>query len=387
MTVLEQGGTFVLKSILSVFSHADNIETVVSTFRRELHDQPSLVFFFSSTKYDFLELSKQMTLAFQGSEVIGVTTVGEIGPKGFESTGVSAMSFDQQFKVAAVLMDDIEKFPIFSRKKLITAAKNIGISLSSKNMEREGIALIFPNGLVAGEEKMLSIVNSIFEHDGFPIFGGTAGDDAKFKETSISVNGKVSSKGGAVALMKTNIDIHIHKENIFQTTGRVMEITKVNTEERIVYEMNGKRAASEYARLLGVSESQLPNYFMKSPLGRKVNEDIYIASPFQVLKDGSIQFYCQIFQHQKVDILEPIDPITTLNKSVLALKNEFRQLDGVLAINCILRKLQFEQEHLISALNKEFETLPSLAGFCSYGEQINNTQLNQTLVLLGFGNK
>lgn len=29
---------------------------------------------------------------------------------------------------------------------------------------------------------MLSIVNSIFHHDGFPIFGGTAGDDEKFEK-------------------------------------------------------------------------------------------------------------------------------------------------------------------------------------------------------------
>ncbi|OZI10906.1 hypothetical protein CEW92_14420 [Bacillaceae bacterium SAS-127] len=166
-----------------------------------------------------------------------------------------------------------------------------------------------------------------------------------------------------------------------------MEMTRVNTEERIVYEINNKRAASEYARLLGISEQQLSSYFMKNPLGRTVNGQVYIASPFQVLKDGSIQFYCQIFQHQKVEILEPKDPISTLQESIAQLTSSFHTIEGVLAINCILRKLQFEQEQLTPALNQQLATLPSLAGFSSYGEQLNKTQLNQTLVMLSFGKK
>ncbi|MGM7635248.1 FIST signal transduction protein [Bacillus sp. Hm123] len=376
-----------VKAILSSYCHTSNLDSVASQFQQELHDKPTLVLFFASTTYDFASLSHLLHEMFPQSEVIGVTTVGEISATGFQSNGVVAMSFNQQFQAKAVLVDDIERFPIYSRKHLIEAANSLNISLHSPHPEKEGLGLIFPNGLVAGEEKMLSIVNSLFEHEGFPIFGGTAGDDAKFTETFVSVNGVVSSKGGAFVFIKTSLDFMIQKENIFRPTGKVMEMTRVNTEERIVYEMNNKRAASEYARLLGISEQQLPSYFMKNPLGRTVNGQVYIASPFQVLKDGSIQFYCQIFQHQKVAMLEPKDPVSTLQESIAQLTASFHTIEGVLAINCILRKLQFEQEKLIPALNQQLAALPSLAGFSSYGEQLNKTQLNQTLVMLSFGKK
>ncbi|PAQ13463.1 hypothetical protein CD798_15350 [Bacillaceae bacterium SAOS 7] len=189
-----------VKAILSSYCHTSNLDSVASQFKNELHDQPTLVLFFASTAYDFASLSHQLHEMFPKSEVIGVTTVGEISSTGFQSNGVVAMSFNQQFQAKGVLVEDIERFPIYSRKHLIEAAKNIGISLHSAHPEKEGLGLMFPNGLVAGEEKMLSIVNSLFEHEGFPIFGGTAGDDAKFTETFVSVNGIVSSKGGAFVL-------------------------------------------------------------------------------------------------------------------------------------------------------------------------------------------
>lgn len=353
-----------------------------------VHNEPKLLLFFASTTQSFEELTALFHEAFPQSEVLGLTTVGEIGPKGISEHGVSAMSFNgNNFSAKGVMIKDIVKYPIFYRDHLIQGLKEVGIDRNSRNIENEGLGLVFPNGLLGAEEKMLSVVNSVFKQEGFPLFGGTAGDDEKFQETLVSYNGDVSNTAGLVAFIKTDDDFVIRKENIFQTTGKEMKITKSDTESRTVFEMNGKKATSEYARLLGVPENQLSKHFMSNPLGRAVNEEIYIASPFQTQSDGSIQFYCQIFQDSVVEILEPKNPVDTLKSTVAEFKEEFSQLDGVLGINCILRKMQFKNQGIVATLNKELETIPNLGGFCSYGEQLNNTQLNQTLILLGFGKR
>ncbi|MGE7835995.1 FIST signal transduction protein [Viridibacillus arvi] len=365
-----------------------NTVEAVKEVTSKLHTEPSLLLFFTSTTHSFKEVTALFNAQYPNSEVVGLTTTGEIGPSGFLENGLVAMSFAKSIgQISTVLMNDISKYPVFSRNDLISAAKHIGINLNSQTLEKEGLVLVFPNGLIAAEEKMLSIVNSIFSHEGFPVFGATAGDDAKFIETFVSLNGEVSSKGGVVIFMKPTVDFVMLKENIFTSTGKSMKITKADTEQRIVYELDGKKATTIYANQLGVKENELDQYFMTNPLGRRFNNEIFIASPFQILPNGAIQFYCQVFQDSIVEILEPKNPVETLQQTLHTFKSEFTELEGVLAFNCILRKLQFQSHGIFPELNRELEKLPNLGGFCSYGEQFNKSLVNQTLVLLGLGKK
>lgn len=219
-----------------------NTVEAVKEVTSKLHTEPSLLLFFTSTTHSFQEVTALFNAQYPNCEVVGLTTTGEIGPSGFLENGLVAMSFAKSIgQISTVLMNDISKYPIFSRNDLISSAKHIGINLNSQSLEKEGLALVFPNGLIAAEEKMLSIVNSIFPHEGFPVFGATAGDDAKFIETFVSLNGEVSSKGGVVIFMKPTVDFVMLKENIFTSTGKSMKITKADTEQRVVYELDGKR--------------------------------------------------------------------------------------------------------------------------------------------------
>ncbi|KOS69558.1 hypothetical protein AEA09_13905 [Lysinibacillus contaminans] len=372
-------------------SALSTIRDTTQAFREvsvQLHADPALILFFASTVHSFEQLTILFRETYPNCEVVGVTTTGEIGPQGFSDQSLSVQSFAQEFgQIEALLIDNIEKYPIFDRNKLMHSAGKLGIRVESEQINKEGLALIFPTGLVAGEEKMLSIVNSIFHHDGFPIFGGTAGDDAKFVQTTVSLNGWQSSKGGVVVFIKPNLDFYIQKENIFTSTGITLKITKADAEKRIVYEINHEPATKAYARALGISEQQLPQYFMTNPLGRRFNEELLIASPFQVEANGALAFYCQVFQDAVVELLEPKDPVQTLQNTLVEFTSKFDKLEGVLACNCILRKLQFQEQRLFPALNNQLSQLPNLAGFSSYGEQLNKSLINQTLLLIGFGKR
>lgn len=360
-------------------------EQAVEEIVRHLHKEPALILFFSSTIHSFDVLTQLFQKKYPAAQIVGVTTTGEIGPNGFSEAGLTAQSYDKSFgRLQAVLMNDITKYPIFDRATLMKAATSVGVSLTNKPAKKAGLALIFPVGLKAGEEKMLAVVNSIFSYDGFPVFGATAGDDAKFIATSVSVNGQISTTGGAVVFMNPSMDFFIKKENIFRGTGKKMKITKADAEKRIVYEMDGKPAAKVYAQSIGVQEQELAKHWSRYPLGRKFNDDFLIASPFQV-HGGAVEFYCQVYEGAVVELLEPQNPVLEMQKTIAEFTDAFTELYGVLGCNCILRKLQFQQERVVETLNKELKTLPNLCGFSSYGEQLNKSQLNQTMLLLGFG--
>ncbi|WP_274309391.1 FIST signal transduction protein [Solibacillus daqui] len=372
--------------ICSAITKLKQAKQAVDELALTIHKDPALLLFFASTSYSFDELVSCFTNKFPKSQIVGVTTTGEIGPTGFDEFSLSVQSYASQIgKFQATLMTDIAKYPIFERQKLVDTAKQLGIPLHSKNIENEGLAFVFPVGLQAGEEKMLSVVNSIFEQDGFPIFGGTAGDDAKFEATYVSVNGEFTTTGGAVIFIKPSVDFYIIKENNFESMGKKVKITKADPEKRIVYEMNGRPAAEVFAQALGVSVTALDKNWALHPLGRKLNNDFYNASPFMLRESGAIEFYCQVYEGTTLEILQPRDAIVEMEKTIDNFTNHFTQLNGVLACNCILRKQQFQQERLMEKMNERLKQLPNLCGFSSYGEQLNKSQLNQTMLLIGFG--
>lgn len=374
-------------TIQTGYSEKKDTEQAFREAIRTLPAQPGLMLFFASTIYDFEQLTNLFHDTYPNTEVVGVTTAGEISKAGFSDNSLSVIAWESaQFRAKGAVITEADQYPVLSRDALIETAKAVGLNPESRGCAEQGFAFLFPNGLIMAEEKVLSIVHSIFAEEGFQIFGGTAGDDCHFTQTMTSLNGRVYTNAAIVVFVKTSHRFYIHKENIFRSTGKSMRVTKVDLEQRIVKEINGRRASSEYARELGVPEDKLSDYFMSNPLGRKINDTIWIASPFQVLPDGSIQFYCQIFADSIVYILEPEDAIQMLRQSMEAVRRELGSVSGAVAINCILRKLQFQNQHIIGEIGEQLGGFPQLAGFSSYGEQMGNMQLNQTMLVLAFEN-
>lgn len=345
-----------------------------------------LLLFFASTIYDYEQLVTLFCQKFPNTKVVGLTTVGEISPQGIHENTLTVSAFSgDDLHVSAVFMENIHRFPIFQRNELVQAAQSIGMNLHSTAPEREGFAIVLPNGLINAEERMLSIVNSLFKTEGFPVFGGTAGDDAKFVATKTSLNERISTTSGIVIFVKLRAQFKIYKESIFEPfSDDVLAATKVDVENRKVYEFNGKPAAAEYARLLDVQVGQLEQKFMAHPLGF-VGKQLSVGSPMCVNDDNSISFYCQVARNAEMRVLQPLDILQTMDNTVAQLTRDFKQIEGVFAINCILRKIQFQQTNMLQEVNKRFSQMGNVFGFCSYGEQLQNEQINQTLVLLAIG--
>ena len=154
-------------------------------------------------------------------------------------------------KFKGVLIDDADKFPMVHKKSIESAASSIGIQLSSPNCSRDAFAISLICGLLTAEEGILSLLYSIIKDPKFMIAGGSAGDDLKFKATSVSYNGKVSENGAVILFVKTSCKFKIYKENIFKRTGKTVMLTGVNPESHTVTSIDGQNPKKRYAQVVG----------------------------------------------------------------------------------------------------------------------------------------
>jgi hypothetical protein len=300
-----------------------------------------------------------------GDHVVLCSTAGEFTDKGYRNGVITGFEFPR---------DCAEFVPIESPPAL------------SKNRLQEGYArvrnnnnafmLLLCDGLSGMEEKIITTL--FFMDEKFKVIGGSAGDALTFTETPIFVGTqRVHSVG---IFFNSQRRTHILKENIYIPSNKELLVTEADPMNRIVKSFNNKPASVEYARILGVKEPDLANHFANHPLGIAYGKETYIASPQKVNADKSITFYCQIMPNTFVQILESVEVVSKINETLkmIPFKPGF-----VLAVNCILRSLKFQQDGLWPKIDSAMLGFcPNTTGFISYGEQYYQRHVNQTMVLL-----
>lgn len=299
------------------------------------------------------------------SNVILCSTAGEYTYDGFQDGVITGFEYN---------LDGTEIVEIPSPPaKALCALKS---AYSKVKANKNAFMLLLCDGLSGTEE---SVITTLYFMDSeFKIIGGSAGDNLKFKETLIYIGSKRISN--LALFVNSKAKTSIVKENIYSKTSEALLVTKADLFERTVKTFNNKPASSEYARLLGVSESSLSSHFMNNPVGKPYKDDVFIASPMRVNPDKSMTFYCQLMENTFVHLLKAENPIDIL-KSTLS-EASFKP-SFVFVINCILRSLKFQEENLWREFDREIlKFCRNTTGFISYGEQYYKRHANQSMVML-----
>ncbi len=306
------------------------------------------------------ELSKSVS-----DNVVLCATSGEYTPKGYKNGVITGFSYDlSEGEIVEILYP-----PIKSMDMLVNAYEKVKTNSNA-------FMLLMCDGLSGMEESIMTTL--FFMEKNFKVIGGSAGDDLQFKQTPIYIGSK--KVHSAAIFFNTKHRTAILKENIYMPFGDRFLITDADPIQRIVKTINNKPASAEYARILGVSENDLPNHFINNPLGKIYGNDILISSPMKVNPDHSITFYCQVMPNTFMRMLKPVNPITRLHETLrlIPFKPHF-----VLAVNCILRSLKFQQEGTWGPFDQTLlGVCGNTTGFISYGEQFYTHHVNQTMVLL-----
>lgn len=351
----------------------------VSEFANKIGSKDiDLVIFFCSPDYDLDILGKALKNTFD-CPCIGCTASGQIGTNGFQHSGIVGLGLTGGFQTHSFLIQPLTDYS----EAIAHIAEALRVdSEVHPDLHRFGLLLI--DGLSMAEERLVA---NLYQQIGdVPIIGGSAGDDLRFEQTMIyDGNGRFIPNAAIFSVISTKSQITTFKVQHFIPGETELVITEADPEKRLIIEINGEPAAQAYADALGLTVQDLtPVVFSRNPLVLTFGDEPYVRSIQKVNDDFSLTCYCAIEEGLIVAIGVAEDPVDTLHQAFEHVKETIDNPCVIIGCDCILRRLQFEQEGIDQEIGKVM-VQNRVIGFSTYGEQFNGLHVNQTFTGIAIG--
>lgn len=346
---------------------------------RNSHEQFNFLFCSSNYNLDLLGIEIKNTF---GENVLCCTTSGELSSEGYAKNSIVGASVcSKKMKFHKYFIPDVEEFDSVYAKEMHTSFLSNIEKSSFHNPKYIGIVII--DGLSMKEDNLIAILSKTFEN--VEIVGGSSGDDLRFDKSFIYYDGKFHDKAAMFLIIETEVPFVTFNTQHFEPSDKKLVITEADPAQRIVYEINGEKAALEYARILGIEVTELnPQLFARYPVMLNIGGNWYIRSIAKVNEDFSLSFFCAIDSGLVLTIAKGNNIIHNLKNKLFEIHSQLGDISLILAFDCILRRLEVEQKNLSNDMNKVFSS-ENIIGFNSYGEQCNFVHVNQTLTGVAFG--
>ncbi|QMT59416.1 nitric oxide-sensing protein NosP [Legionella sp. PC997] len=366
-------------------SAAKEPQTAVKEFHAAVC-QPNmeLVLFFCSSFYDLNAIANELNTLFPNVKVIGCTTAGEIGPNGYTDHTLSGVSFASDgFTAVAGYLNDLKNINYNKGQVFVNnLLQQLEARAPSTNSENS-FAFLLVDGLSQREEQVTNILQDILGE--IELFGGSAGDDLRFKKTWVFAEGAFHTDSVVLILVNTIYPFKLFKAQHFVCGNEKMVVTQADPEQRIVNEINGYPAVEEYARIVKTPVNELdPMQFSLTPLVIRINGVDYVRSIQKANPDGSLMFYCAIDNGLVFMAAHGIDLIKNVEQTFQEIQTSIGKPQLVLACDCILRNLEMQRQGLKEDVEKIFRN-NNVVGFSTYGEQFKGIHINQTITGLAIG--
>lgn len=343
-----------------------------------------LTLVFAASLYDPAQLGAHLSAAFPDTTLLGCTTAGEIGPDGYASGSLCGISLDgEDLDFEAGLLENIREL---DPRRMAAFAHGLRERLRARHpglTEQRCFALMLIDGLCGREE---SVARAF--HDGLggiSLVGGSAGDELAFRETRVLFNGRLVSNAAVLLVGTTSAPFTVFNSHNFNATEGRLVVTGAIPEQRIVTEINGRPAAEEYARCVGLDPAHLDPYvFAAYPVVVRIGETDFVRSIQRVLPDGSLAFFCAIDRGLVFKVARGEDLVSRLDQTLAEIRARIGEPAFILGFDCVLRLLECRQRELIAAVGERMAR-HRVVGFNSFGEQYQGMHINQTFTGIAFG--
>jgi diguanylate cyclase (GGDEF)-like protein len=342
-----------------------------------------LVIFFCSSGYDLEVLGEAMRRRFQGVQVVGCTTAGEIGPDGFSEHSISGVSFAAPaFRAASGSLEHLAEFTVAGgHQRVQELLQQLERQTPGTGWNAFGLLLI--DGLSMREELVAHALQGALGR--IPMIGGSAGHGGTCHTTRVYSDGQFRADSAALVLVSTRLPFQVFKTQHHLATGERLVVTRADPARRLVQEINGLPAAQEYARLVGSTAPDLsPDRFAAWPVVVLIDGTSFVRSIQQANPDGSLTFFCAIEEGLVLRLAHGGDLLANLEQTFARVRAAIGQPQLLLACDCILRRVELDQGHLREDAERLFMEHAAV-GFNTYGEQFRGVHINQTLVGIAIG--
>ena len=320
-------------------------------------------------------LARELAEAMPGVQVTGCTTAGEIGAAGYVEGRIIAVALPAaQFATRTIVIEDLGRLDGPAAADALIAAR---LELAQANPGRDGgFAFLMVDGLSLREDELVGALAPALGR--MPLFGGSAGDGTRFSRTVLLHEGRVLRDAALVTLVVTDYRTRVFSLNHLRATDLRMVVTGADPARRIVKEINAEPAGREYARIVGKDPDQLDEFtFAANPVVVRLGDQCHVRAIQRVNAAGELVFFSAIDEGMVLTVAEPEDMADHLDRSLAELGAGGAPA-GILACDCILRRIEAEQGQQTRRVS-DVLARHGVRGFSSYGEQIGPMHLNQTL--------
>jgi len=338
--------------------------------------------FFASSNYNSAELIAAMNEIFPNTQVFGCSTAGEIisgnacNKGGMYSNSIVAMAFTDEI-VEDIKVEVVDELKNLNLMPAIKSFEDYYQSPFHKLDDTKYFGLIYMDGLSCKEE---TILETLGDYTNVVFVGGSAGDDLKFEKTIIYANGKYYDNAAVLVLIKSKVGFSFEKIQSFIPTEHTVTATKVDEDNRIIYELDNKPAAEVYANILNTTVEDAPNHFADACLGLMIDDKPYIRSIQKMIDNKALLMYCNVKNNAELKIVKAGNIIADTKKSIEDFKNKYKSISGMLIFDCILRRIELQNKNLLDDYMTVCSDIPTV-GFSTYGEALIG-HINQTATFL-----
>ncbi|PZQ99487.1 MAG: GfdT protein [Cereibacter sphaeroides] len=332
----------------------------------------ALVILFISPDADMGLLESGVDAVFGSTPVIGCTTAGEIGPEGYVEGQIVAVALPEvHFAVDALLIPDLGDLNSQDLIGQLIRARQ-GLIRARPGWDHE-FAFLLVDGLSIREDELTSALASGLGP--VPLFGGSAGDGTRFKETFVLHQGRALRNAAVLAMVRSDCRVKVFSLDHLVPTEARMVVTEADPRSRTVRQINAEPAAREYARILGKDAGQLNTFtFAAHPVVVRIGGKHHVRAIQQVDRNGDLVFFSAIDEGLVLTLAEPQDMVAHLERELQALGRP----EAILACDCILRRMEAMEKQLSGAVSTLLRQ-HRVVGFSTYGEQFNSMHVNQTM--------
>ncbi len=339
-----------------------------------------LVIFFCSSQYDLTTVAQQIKKSFN-CPAIGCSSAGEITSAGYQQNTLIGMSIrSSALHPYPRLIRNLDGFDYEAAQQLInTLPADSRLHTGQRRQQYFGLLLI--DALPQREEQIVAGLNQMLPN--IPLAGGSAADNLQFKKCAIYWDGQFISNAACYTLFETSLPFTTFQTQHFETTDIRLVVT--GSEGRCIHQLNARPAAQAYAQAINIRPEQLtPQIFAQHPLMLRIGNDYFLRAIQRLNPDNSLQLYCAIDDGLVLRIGRPQSLLDNLQQHIDRLKQLLPGLQLILGCDCILRRLELEQQKLLPQASRLLADVP-IFGFNCYGEQLNGIHTSQTLTGIALG--
>jgi hypothetical protein len=262
---------------------------------------PRVAMLFAGIDHDFAIVLEQINAQWPGIALIGCTTDGEMSSHilfAEDSLALVLLSGDNFYAVSGVARSVSTDVAESIRASVNDAVQRL--ALRGGNGGAPSLCITMPDGLTVSGSAALNALRAALG-DAVPIFGGTAGDQWRFKGTRQFHGTEVLQDSVPFLLFDEGVVFSFGVDTGWRPIGREGRVTHV--EGHVVHAIDGQPATAFYREFLGNADmTQLTEY----PLAVTADEGrgFYLRAPGGRIDEatGSIQFLGDVPESARVHI-------------------------------------------------------------------------------------